>query len=73
LLAGSVGGAPHNEGKMLCSCFQITEARIEQAIVRDGCATTAAVGNALKAGTNCGSCLPEIKQMLLRHQQELVA
>jgi NAD(P)H-nitrite reductase large subunit len=38
---------------------------IEGAIA-GGCADAAAVGAETKAGTNCGSCLPEIRRMLAR-------
>ncbi len=46
---------------MICSCFAVRRAAIEAA-VRDGAADVDAVGAALKAGTNCGSCRPEIKR-----------
>jgi len=36
---------------------------IEKA-VKGGCKTAAAVGDQLKAGTNCGSCIPEIKSII---------
>jgi assimilatory nitrate reductase catalytic subunit len=37
---------------------------IEQAIA-DGACSTEAIGARLKAGTNCGSCLPELRRMIV--------
>jgi assimilatory nitrate reductase catalytic subunit len=34
------------------------------AAARAGCATVAAVGEVLQAGTNCGSCRSEIKGII---------
>ncbi len=68
LLAGTANGPAQNEGQMLCSCFQVTKARIEQAVARQGLTTAAAVGDAIKAGTNCGSCVAEIKRLIARLQ-----
>lgn len=51
------------QGRTLCSCFGVGEEAIRRAI-EQGCDSTAALGAALKCGTNCGSCLPELKQLL---------
>jgi bacterioferritin-associated ferredoxin len=32
--------------------------------IKDGACSTEAIGARLNAGTNCGSCLPELKRML---------
>jgi len=40
----------------------------EQAILQamaQGCRSTQALGERLKCGTQCGSCIPELKQLLL--------
>ena len=34
------------------------------AITSDGLRSVAEIGAALKAGTNCGSCVPEIRKLL---------
>ncbi len=54
-------------GKQICTCFNVTEAAIAQQL-------TTCRGNedqrllqlqgALRCGTNCGSCLPEVKRMV---------
>ncbi|MAD46669.1 MAG: nitrate reductase [Oceanospirillaceae bacterium] len=64
LLAGSPSDA-EDVGAIVCSCFQIGEKQIRSAITR-GCHTTETLGEALKCGTNCGSCIPEIKALLAR-------
>jgi assimilatory nitrate reductase catalytic subunit len=62
LLAGRpVGGA--DDGPVVCACFQVGRRRVEAAIAGGAC-TAAEVGLATRAGTNCGSCLPEIKTLL---------
>ena len=62
LLAGRpVGGA--DDGPVVCACFQVGRKRVEAAIT-DGACSAAEVGLATRAGTNCGSCLPEIKTLL---------
>jgi assimilatory nitrate reductase catalytic subunit len=52
-------------GKIVCSCFSVEEETITKAICSKGLRTPLEVGEALGAGTNCGSCLPEIKRLLL--------
>jgi assimilatory nitrate reductase catalytic subunit len=54
-------------GKVVCSCFGVTETAILQQLPH--CAGTgrerlAALQGALRCGTNCGSCLPELQRML---------
>ncbi|MEM6999374.1 MAG: nitrate reductase [Pseudomonadota bacterium] len=48
---------------VVCSCFEVRRSRIEAAI-RDGVSSVEALGEALACGTNCGSCIPELTQML---------
>ncbi len=63
ILAGKpvTGGA--DEGPIVCVCYQVGSRRIEAATL-GGCATTKEIGTKLGAGTNCGSCLPEIKRLI---------
>jgi assimilatory nitrate reductase catalytic subunit len=64
LLAGLDIAGSKPAGRTICACFSVTENTIRDAIHAQGLATTAAVGIALKAGTNCGSCVPEIRKLL---------
>ena len=57
-------------GPLVCACHGVAKGTIEDAIA-GGCADAAAVGAATKAGTNCGSCLPEIRRMLVTRGAEL--
>jgi len=51
-------------GRIICSCMAVGEQTILQAVAQ-GCRTTQALGEKLKCGTQCGSCIPELKQLLL--------
>jgi len=61
LIAGRpIGG--EDEGDVVCACFQVGRARILTAVAAGAC-SPAAIGIATRAGTNCGSCLPELKRL----------
>ncbi|WP_374254775.1 molybdopterin-dependent oxidoreductase [Xanthobacter sp.] len=64
VLSGRRAGANAACGPLVCACFGVPKDTILAAI-RDGAADAAAVGARLKAGTNCGSCLPEIRKLIL--------
>jgi len=51
-------------GTIVCACFNVGEKTIRTAIKEKGLKTHQEVGFCLKAGTNCGSCVPEIKALL---------
>jgi len=57
-------GAVSDTGRTVCACFSVGEKTIRRAIQTQALASVEAVGLALKAGTNCGSCVPEIRRML---------
>jgi assimilatory nitrate reductase catalytic subunit len=64
LLSGRAPANAPDEGRTVCSCFNVGLNRIAAAI-RDGGLTSAEqIGAALKAGTNCGSCIPELKELI---------
>lgn len=58
-----IGG--EDVGTIVCACFNIGEKTIQKAIKEQGLKTHQEIGNCLKAGTNCGSCIPEIKALLI--------
>jgi assimilatory nitrate reductase catalytic subunit len=72
LLAGSHAQAGGQAVKIVCSCFSVSEDKIRCAIRDEGLTSAAQIGARLKAGTNCGSCIPELKK-LLRNQPILNA
>jgi assimilatory nitrate reductase catalytic subunit len=51
-------------GKIICACFNVGEKTIRQAIREQGLTTPEQIGEVLQAGTNCGSCLPELREIL---------
>jgi assimilatory nitrate reductase catalytic subunit len=62
LLSGG-RGAPGALDKAICVCHGVKQSAIAAAI-KGGCDSAGAVGERTKAGTNCGSCRPEINALL---------
>lgn len=61
-----LAGRPANvvdKGKVVCTCFHIGDKQIKEAI-KGGCTSAAQLGEKLKCGTNCGSCVPELNSLL---------
>ncbi|KAA0591875.1 MULTISPECIES: nitrate reductase [Azospirillum] len=72
LLAGRAPGAAADEGRIVCACFSVGINRLVGAIRDRRLTSVAEIGAALKAGTNCGSCVPELKEVLRHaHQREV--
>ena len=63
LLAGKSGTGKADRGAIVCACFQVGVNEIATAIAAGSC-DVAAIGDALKAGTNCGSCRSDIRRMI---------
>ncbi|WP_257287754.1 (2Fe-2S)-binding protein, partial [Endozoicomonas sp. SESOKO2] len=70
LLAG-IPPKGEDTGKVVCACFGVGEKTICRVIEEEGFTDPVEVGQSLKAGTNCGSCIPEIRK-LITHTAELV-
>jgi assimilatory nitrate reductase catalytic subunit len=66
LLAGIPASGPAPEAPV-CVCFGIGGGQIRAAI-KDGATDLAAIGAMTRAGTNCGSCRPEIRAILTERQ-----
>ena len=64
LLAGRPGPGRRCAGRTICACFNVGIETIATAIENDGLVSVDGIGRALKAGTNCGSCLPELRALL---------
>jgi assimilatory nitrate reductase catalytic subunit len=62
LLAGRPGSPTPDLGPVVCACFAVREREIIAAI-EAGAVGAAEVGAVTRAGTNCGSCKPEIAAM----------
>jgi assimilatory nitrate reductase catalytic subunit len=63
ILAGRPVTGGDDDGAIVCVCYQVGAKRIEAAI-QSGCNSVEAIGARLQAGTNCGSCVPELKRKL---------
>jgi assimilatory nitrate reductase catalytic subunit len=63
VLTGRPVGSREDQGPQVCACFGVGRHAIEAAIA-NGARSPEAIGAALRAGTNCGSCLPEIRAAL---------
>jgi len=63
VIAGRPGAGVADRGAIVCSCFGVGAKQIEDAAMR-GCLSLEAIGETLKAGTNCGSCRGEIKTII---------
>ncbi|ACZ77542.1 molybdopterin oxidoreductase [Dickeya parazeae Ech586] len=66
LLAGCAPQGETPQGATICSCFAVGEQRIIDAI-RQGYHSVAQLGEQLQCGTNCGSCVPELKALLQQY------
>ena len=69
VLAGRAPGAPVDRGAIVCACFDIGVQTIVAAIRDQQLTDVAAIGAALGAGTNCGSCRPALARLLTEAQE----
>ena len=51
-------------GRIVCACFSVGMNTITTAIHEQHLTSVEAIGEALRAGTNCGSCIPELQTLL---------
>jgi assimilatory nitrate reductase catalytic subunit len=58
VLASRPGNPSLDSGVTVCACFGVGRNAIEAAIA-DGCHDLSSIGYRLRAGTNCGSCVPD--------------
>ena len=63
LLSGKSIDGLENCGPIVCACFGVGRSTICDAIAA-GARTASEIGVQLKAGTNCGSCIPEMKRLI---------
>ncbi len=64
LLSGHGAGAEADAGPVVCSCFGVGLKTIVEAVRDGGLVSVQGIGEALGAGTNCGSCRPELEAIL---------
>lgn len=72
LLAGQAISVGNSEGPLVCSCFKVGKNRIIETIKEQNISHEKQVTAYLKAGGNCGSCLPEIRGLIKACQMESI-
>jgi assimilatory nitrate reductase catalytic subunit len=68
LLSGRSADGMAAIGPIVCACFGVGLVTIRDAIASRAASTVEEIGKALRAGTNCGSCLPELKRIISQDQ-----
>ncbi|MGP0090063.1 MAG: molybdopterin-dependent oxidoreductase [Xanthobacteraceae bacterium] len=63
LLSGRSPDGVVQSGPIICACFGVGLTTIHAAM-NTGARSVEAIGAALKAGTNCGSCVPELRRLV---------
>ena len=71
LLSGKSTDGLADSGPIVCACFGVGRATICNAIAK-GAGSATAIGAQLKAGTNCGSCIPELKRLIAQADKPAV-
>lgn len=67
LLHGKPAAGGHDPGRPVCLCFGVGINTLIDAIGARNVKTVEELGTALKAGTGCGACVPELKHLLREH------
>ena len=60
-----------NRGRIVCACHDVSEQEIRGEVAKG--ASLPALQARLKCGTECGSCLPTVKQLLSEHDMNAKA
>jgi assimilatory nitrate reductase catalytic subunit len=63
LLSGKSVDGLASAGPIVCACFGVGRPTICDAIA-DGARSASEIGERVKAGTSCGSCIPELKRLI---------
>ena len=66
LLSGRSSEGIADTGPLICACFGVGLVAIRDAIVSGRAVNVADIGRTLRAGTNCGSCVPELRAIIER-------
>jgi assimilatory nitrate reductase catalytic subunit len=73
LLSGRSTDGLADPGPVICACFGVGLNVIRAAIASGAAANVDEIGAALRAGTNCGSCLPELNKIVSGEKLALTA
>src|SRR6266446_689693 len=66
LLSGQSAEGVAETGPIVCACYSVGLEAIRRAVAEGGAANVADIGRTLRAGTNCGSCVPELQGIIKR-------
>jgi assimilatory nitrate reductase catalytic subunit len=69
LLSGRSGDGMVETGPVICACFGVGLTAIREAIASGVAVSVDDIGLTLRAGTNCGSCVPELRGIIERMAQ----
>lgn len=58
----------HPSENIICTCLDISEHEIIDSIKNKGARTVEDIREITGAGTSCGSCIPELEEILDREQ-----
>ncbi|BAY85885.1 nitrogen fixation protein NifU [Calothrix parasitica NIES-267] len=58
-----------DEGAIICTCFGITEPKIQRIVKENKLTTAEEVTNFIKAGGGCGTCLATIDDIIIENQR----
>jgi assimilatory nitrate reductase catalytic subunit len=64
LLSGCDASGLSDQGPTICACFGISLHAIRDLVTSGRAKSTEEIGAVLKAGTNCGSCVPELRRLI---------
>ena len=62
LFGAAADTAARGSDRAVCACFKVVESEIRSAVAAG--ATLAQLQKGLKCGTNCGSCVPELRRLV---------
>ncbi len=72
LLSGRSADGMADTGPVICACFGVGLAAIQEVVAAGRNVTVDDIGRTLRAGTNCGSCLPELRGIIERSASPVV-
>jgi assimilatory nitrate reductase catalytic subunit len=73
VLAGHPAADRPDPGPTICACMNVGLNTILRAVAEDGVISVEAIGAAVGAGTNCGSCRPDLATLIARHRHREAA
>lgn len=73
LLSGRGDDRVASSGPLVCACFAVSTSQIDAALAAEPGADVQRLGQMLRAGTNCGSCVPELRKLIQRRASADIA